>query len=111
MHGVIAVNKQNKPITFLITWADTRSEEIAERIHASADAESIYKTTGTPIHAMSPLCKIIWLRENKPSVFNNAFKFISIKEYIWYKLFNTYEIDHSIASATGLFNIDNIEME
>ena len=109
MHGVIAVNKQNKPITFLITWADTRSEEIAERIHASDDAESIYNATGTPIHAMSPLCKIIWLRENKPSIFNHAFKFISIKEYIWYQLFNTYEIDHSIASATGLFNINKLK--
>jgi gluconokinase len=109
MHGVIAVNKQNKPITFLITWADTRSEEIAERIHSSGQAESIYKTTGTPIHAMSPLCKIIWLKENQPSVFNETFKFISIKEFIWYKIFKVYEIDHSIASATGLFNIETLE--
>jgi len=109
MHGLISVNEQNKPITLLITWADTRSEEIAERIHKSAEAESIYKATGTPIHAMSPLCKIIWLRENQPSLFKDVFKFISIKEYIWYKLFNVYEIDHSIASATGLFNIETLK--
>ncbi len=109
MHGLIVVNKQNKPITFLITWADIRSEEIAEQIHKSKEAESIYKATGTPIHAMTPLCKIIWLRGNQPAVFKDAFKFISIKEFIWYKLFNTYEIDHSIASATGLFNIETLD--
>lgn len=108
MHGLIAVNKQNKPISPLITWADTRSEKIAGQIRKSKQAESIYKATGTPIHAMTPLCKIIWLRENQPSVFKNTFKFISIKEYIWYRLFGVYEIDHSIASATGLFNIKTL---
>ena len=105
MHGLIAVNEQNKPISNLITWADTRSEKIAAQIRKSKVAKSIYKATGTPIHPMAPLCKIIWLRENQPLVFKAAFNFISIKDYIWYRLFGVYEIDHSIASATGLFNI------
>ncbi|HET7119355.1 MAG TPA: gluconokinase [Hanamia sp.] len=109
MHGLIAVNKQNKPISNLITWADTRSEKIAEQIRKSKDAKSIYKATGTPIHPMTPLCKIIWLRENQSSVFKAAFKFISIKEFIWYQLFGVYEIDYSIASATGLFNIKTLK--
>ncbi len=109
MHGLIAVNEQNKPISNLITWADTRSEKIAAQIRKSKEAKSIYKATGTPIHPMAPLCKIIWLRENQPLVFKAAFKFISIKEYIWYRLFGVYEIDHSIASATGLFNIQTLK--
>ncbi len=109
MHGLIAVNKQNKPISLLITWADTRSEKIAEQIRKSSAAKSIYKATGTPIHPMIPLCKIIWLRKNQPSIFKAGFKFISIKEFIWYQLFGVYEIDHSIASATGLFNIKTLK--
>jgi gluconokinase len=36
-------------------------------------------------------------------------KAISIKEYIWLKLFGAYEIDHSIASATGLFDVLQLE--
>ena len=109
MHGVIVIDNENKPLTPLITWSDTRGEKIAEKIHSSADAENIYKATGTPIHPMSPLCKIIWIRENQRSVFNAASKFISIKEFIWYKLFGVNEIDHSIASATGLFNIESLK--
>ena len=109
MHGVIAVNKQNKPITHLITWADTRSEKIAEQIRKSSHAKSIYKATGTPIHPMIPLCKIMWLGKNQRSAFKDAFKFISIKEFIWFRLFGVYEVDHSIASATGLFNIKTLK--
>ena len=108
MHGVIVLDNKNKPLTALITWSDTRSEAVAVEIHSSSEAENIYKATGTPIHAMSPLSKIIWIRENQASVFKAASKFISIKEFIWYKLFGVYEIDHSIASATGLFNIESL---
>jgi gluconokinase len=51
---------------------------------------------------MSPLCKIIWLKENEPLIFKKASKFISIKEYIYHKIFGEYIIDTSVASASGL---------
>jgi gluconokinase len=109
MHSLMVMDKNNKAISPLITWADTRSGDIAQRIRKLPEAENLYKTTGTPIHSMTPLCKIIWLKENEPGIFKAAFKFISIKEFIWYKLFKVYEIDHSIASATGLFDIENLK--
>ena len=65
----------------------------------------IYERTGTPIHPMSPLCKLLWLKDTQPAIFEKAARFISIKEYIWWRLFGKYQVDHSIASATGLFDI------
>ncbi|MEO6136478.1 MAG: FGGY family carbohydrate kinase, partial [Ginsengibacter sp.] len=109
MHSLIIVDKNNAAITPLITWADSRSEKIAEELRESDQAKKIYKDTGTPIHSMTPLCKIKWFQKNEPATFEKAFKFISIKEFIWFRLFNVYEIDMSIASATGLFNIKNFE--
>jgi gluconokinase len=109
MHSLLVINTKNFPVTPLITWEDTRSEKIAEALKKSGKGKSIYTSTGTPVHSMSPLCKIKWLKENQKGIFKNAFKFISIKEFIWYRLFNTYEIDYSIASATGLFNIEKLE--
>lgn len=109
MHSLLVVNKKNIAITPLITWEDTRSEKIANRLRDSPEAKSIYSSTGTPIHSMTPLCKIKWLRENEKEIFEQAYKFISIKEFIWYRLFNKYEIDYSLASATGLFNIENFK--
>jgi gluconokinase len=105
MHGLMAVDKKGKPITNIITWADLRSKDQAQKLKASETGSRIYQYTGTPIHPMSPLCKLMWMRENDPVTFASAFKFISVKEYIFFKLFGDYFIDHSIASATGLFNI------
>ncbi len=109
MHSLLVVNNKNIAITPLITWEDTRSEKIAADLRNSPEAKSIYSATGTPIHSMTPLCKIKWMKENENKIFEQACKFISIKEFIWYRLFNKYEIDYSLASATGLFSIENFK--
>ncbi|WP_449436645.1 gluconokinase [Pedobacter steynii] len=108
MHSLIPVDENGKALAPMITWADNRSAEIAKRLRNSEIGLSIYKATGTPLHAMSPLCKIIWLKENNLDLFSQTHKFISIKEYIWYKLFKEFKIDYSIASCTGLFNITQL---
>lgn len=107
MHSIIPVDARGKPLMNAIIWADSRSASIATDVHRSAAGQLLYEQTGTPLHAMSPLCKIKWIKENQPEVFSQAAKFISIKEFIWHRLFDHYETDYSIASATGLFNIEN----
>jgi gluconokinase len=105
MHSVIAVDKRGSALTRAITWADLRSREFASQLKGTETGNRIYEHTGTPIHAMSPLCKIMWLKEKQPGIFDQAAKFISIKEYIWFQFFGKYQVDYSIASATGLFDI------
>jgi len=105
MHSVIAVDAQGHALTNCITWADTRSLVQAAALKASATGHDIYLRTGTPLHPMSPLPKLCWLREHKPLLFDRAAKFIGIKEYVFFQLFGEYKVDFSIASATGLFDI------
>lgn len=109
MHGLIAVDDQGEPLTNMITWADLRSHEYAMRLKDTDVGHKIYERTGTPIHAMSPLCKLMWMKENLTEVFNKAHKFISIKEYVFYHFFGEFVIDHSIASSTGLFDIYELD--
>lgn len=105
MHSVIPVDASGKAIHPMIIWADNRSASIAKRIRESALGEILYEQNGTPLHAMTPLCKIQWLKENDHKIFSNAARFISIKEFIWHNLFHDFQVDHSIASATGLMDI------
>ncbi|MCW5911502.1 MAG: gluconokinase [Cyclobacteriaceae bacterium] len=109
MHSVLAVNEQGEALTPLITWADTRSSAEARQIRSSAIALELQHQTGTPVHPMSPLCKLMWMRESEPEVFKSAYKFISVKEFVWYHLTGEFSVDYSIASATGLFNIHKLQ--
>ena len=105
MHSLIAVDTAGRPLTHVITWADARSAAYAEALKRTTAGSDIYRHTGTPVHPMSPLCKIMWIGENQPEIFKATHKFISIKEFIFYRFFDQYLVDHSIASATGLFDI------
>ncbi|TDQ11795.1 gluconokinase [Pedobacter metabolipauper] len=105
MHSLVAVDEAGNALAPMMTWADARSSEIAVKLRSSAQGQAIYKVTGTPLHAMSPLCKLIWISEHEPELFLKTHKFIGIKEFIWYKIFKEFEIDHSIASCTGLFDV------
>jgi gluconokinase len=107
MHSLIAIDKEGVAISPSIIWADNRANEIATRIHRDNEAHKFYELTGLPVHAMSPFCKLQWLRENQEDIFNRAHKFIGIKEYVFYKLFGIYVVDVSIAAATGLMNGEN----
>jgi gluconokinase len=105
MHSLLAVDENGLPLTNMITWADLRSAGEAAKIKFTETGNKIYELTGTPIHAMTPLCKILWLKNNEPDIFSRAQKFIGIKEYLWHQFFGKFLIDYSLASATGLFNI------
>ncbi len=110
MHSVIPVDKNGNKLMNAMIWADTRSSQVAKELKESGEGFAIYKSTGTPIHPMLPLCKIIWLKSSK-SIFKKASKFISIKEYVFYKLFGLYVIDHSMASGTGFLNLKSLKWD
>lgn len=111
MHSVLAVDKHGNPLGNAITWADNRAKKEAQELRNSPLGKKLYEATGTPIHPMSPLVKIAWIRNSNKERFRLTSKFLSIKSYIIHQLTGEYMIDYSIASATGLLNIHTVNWE
>jgi gluconokinase len=111
MQSIIAIDKDGNPLTDIILWADNRANEIANNLRNSDLGKAFYKSTGLPIHTFCPMTKILWLRENEPEIFAKTHKFISIKEYVWHQLTGEYVIDSSMASGTGMMNIENLQWD
>ena len=104
MHSLMAVDAAGRPLTPLITWADTRAHAYATALRDQPAGRQLYAATGVPIHPMTPLCKLAWLRDQQPALFAAAARFVSFKEFLLFSWFGTWVVDHAIASATGLFN-------
>ncbi|RYY56092.1 MAG: gluconokinase [Chitinophagaceae bacterium] len=111
MHSVLAIDRSGAPLGHAITWADNRAVAQAAELRESPFGDRLYRSTGTPIHPMSPLLKIAWIRKNEPDKFRQVYKFLSLKSYILSQLTGEYIIDHSIASATGMLNIHEVKWE
>ncbi|MCB0561648.1 MAG: gluconokinase [Lewinellaceae bacterium] len=105
MHSLIAADEAGAPLTNALLWSDRRSEKQAERLKGTAEGRGFYKTCGTPIHPMSPLCKIRWMQEESSGIFQRTARFLSIKDYVLQRLCGECRADISLASATGLMDI------
>lgn len=108
LHSIMAIDENSRPLTGVITWADERATPQAQQLRNIQDNNSLYEQTGCPIHGMYPLYKVIWLRENHPDLFKKAARFISAKEYITACLTGKYIVDYSLASGTGLLNVNKL---
>jgi len=111
LHNFLAIDQNNKPLTGVFTWADTRCADQVHRTRQSPQAAEIYQNTGCPVHTIYGLYKIIWLRETRPDLFNRVEKFISVKEYIYYHLTDTFKTDYGLASGNSLLNIHTLSYD
>lgn len=104
MHSVLLLDQQHQPLTPVITWADNRSAAIAHEWQQDQQATAIYQRTGTPVHPMTPLCKLRWLQLRQPALYQSASYISDLKSYLCWHLTQEFVIDTSLASATGLYN-------
>jgi len=106
MHSLVALDAGGRALTPLITWADMRATEQAERLRA--EHPELHDRTGTPLHPMAPLPKLVWLAEHEPATFAAARRWAGIKELVVARLTGAWAVDHSIASGTGLLNLQEL---
>ncbi len=105
MHGLAPLDGAGSPTGPLITWADSRAAEESRSLELGSRGQ-LHKRTGTPIHPMSPLSKLLWWRLHHPDAFASTPKWGGVKEVVLSGLCeDAYLIDLSCASTTGLYDI------
>jgi gluconokinase len=109
MHALVPLDARDQPLAPLVTWADTRAAEQAERLRARNP--ELHDRTGTPLHPMSPLCKLVWFRERDPETFAAARRWVGIKELVLARLTGSLAVDQSSASGTGLLALETLDWD
>jgi gluconokinase len=111
MHSLIALDGDGAPLTPVITWADTRASVQADRLRSGQGGLDLHRRTGTPLHPMSPLPKLVWFHEQDPATCAQAQRWVGIKELVLDRLCGQMAVDHSVAAAMGLLNLDALEWD
>lgn len=102
---VVATNSHCEPIAKAITWQDTRSATISERLNEQYDKEHFYKKTGWRLAGSYNFLALMWIKENQAALFEQADKFLSVNEYLNYMLTGKFIGDYVNAGITQLFDI------
>jgi gluconokinase len=107
LHSLVGVDDSGTPLTDLLTWADQRAAAQAERLRR--ERPHLHGRTGTPLHPMSPLTKLVWFREEEPELHAQVTRWCGIKELVVRRMTGAWITEHSSGSATGLMDVETLE--
>jgi len=108
MQDLIMVDDSLNPIMNAILYSDNRGEVQANNIKEKIGEEALIGITGNSMNGTLPFAKLLWIKENKPSIYKKVHKILfSSKDYCVGKLTGTTSTDPTSASTSGLMNIDN----
>jgi len=108
MHSLLGLDADGRPLTASVTWADSRASAQAERLRAAAGGLALHRRTGTPLHPMAPLPKLVWFREQEPQLCAQVAHWVGVKDWVLLQLCDRLVTDHSLASASGLMDIHRL---
>jgi gluconokinase len=111
LHSLLPVDRKGNKLCNALTWADTRSTSHSEKLRKTLDIETVRVRTGCSVHPLYFLPRLLWMGEEVPEIFRKTVRFISIKEYILYRLFGSVWVDRSIASGTGMWNVQTMDWD
>ncbi|MEU4555930.1 gluconokinase [Micromonospora violae] len=104
-YGLIGLDATMTPVTPLLTRRDTRSSEAARELRLSGQSRDLHRLTGTPVHPMNPLCKLLWFARHEPYLCTATRWWIGLKDYLLHRLTGVLVTELSSASGTGMFDV------
>ena len=105
-HSLLALDRQGRPLTPVLSWRDTRSADAADGLLRRVDGEAVHARTGCQIHTSYWPAKLAWLAREQPNVFRSATRFVSFCDYLYEQLLGReVAAGISMACATGLVDL------
>ena len=104
MWNTLPVDEAGRPLTPMLSWLDLRSIQQAERVTAGDMPAFLFQHTGNIPTAKDSIPKILWLKEERPEVWDQTAYLLDCKEYILFKLTGRIAIDWVGASVYFLFD-------
>jgi gluconokinase len=103
-HSLVGLDHSGKPTTPVITWADRRAADAAQRLRERLDEAAIHHRTGSVLHSSYWPAKLAWLSHAYPEIFERSRRWVSPGDYFYGRFFQRERREGtSMASATGLF--------
>ncbi len=104
---VVPVDETITPIYNAITWLDTRAEAETQKIKDDFGEQEMFALTGKPVSSAYTLPKLLWFKNNRPHVFDTAWKFLMPMDFLIAKLTGNCVTDYSMASGTLMYDLKN----
>ena len=107
MHGLVALDKDDKVIRPAILWNDGRTERQTKYLNEIIGKDKLTEYTGNIAFAGFTAPKILWMREEEPDNFKKIHKIMLPKDFLVYSMSGVFCTDYSDASGMLLLDVKN----
>ena len=74
---MVFLDEDGRPLSRAIVWMDNRAQEEARFLAGRFDPDEIHRATGqTDVIPLSPGCKVLWFKRNRPALFERLGKIL-----------------------------------
>jgi xylulokinase len=101
------LDRHGRPLYNTIVSPDTRAWRQAESWHERLGAWRVFQITGMPLHSSFTLNKIMWMRDERPEVHRQVWKYLLWPDLVFYRLGLEPRLDWSLAGRTMAFDVVN----
>ncbi|WP_343208190.1 FGGY-family carbohydrate kinase [Anaerolentibacter hominis] len=105
----VPIDREGKPLYPIIAWYDERTAPQMEELDQILGARRIYSITGQILSAKYGLCKMMWINEKHPDVMKKADRWLSVQDFVIYRLTGEYATDYTTAGRTLCFDINKLD--
>ncbi len=106
--SLVVLGEDGKPLMNAISWMDERSAEECAVLAELFDAATCEAVTGQmAVLPTWPATKILWLKNHRREIYDNAATYMLLKDYIVFALTGVKCCDMSIATFSFYFDIYN----
>src|SRR5258708_14577651 len=114
--NLMGVDTDGQPVTPIYTWADIRGSDSGNGWKAQLNAvgltpDDYTQRTGARIHPSYWPLRLLWIQKHDPQAFAHAAYWMTIGEYLQFRLFGERRISVSVASWTGLLNRHDLDWD
>lgn len=106
MHGLVLLDRENKVLMPALLWCDQRTQDECDYITEKLGC-NLSKYTGNKALTGFTAPKVLWVKRNRPEVYEQISHVLLPKDYIRFKLTGKYASDVSDASGTLFFDVAN----
>ncbi len=105
MHGLVALDDQDRVIRPAILWNDGRTGKETEYLNETVGKEKLSEYTANIAFAGFTAPKILWMKKHEPDNFGKISKIMLPKDYLAYRLSGAFCTDVSDASGMLLMDV------
>src|SRR5262245_55148989 len=105
MHGLVALDADDRVVRPAILWNDQRTAAECAEIEERVGLERLIRLTGNRALTGFTAPKLLWLRRHEPEVYARVAHVLLPKDYVRLRLDGEHAIDAADASGTLLFDV------